>query len=354
MRRFSGTFLILCFHAAFCLPSLLGVAQAQTSSVTEERPAIAEWTASSVEHAYGLPETKAHQKGSLTVNSAGVTFTGKSAPYHIPSSALVAVSAGDERVELWGMKGRLLRMAIPNGGGLAAAGFMHHKVNMLSVEFKDSRDGYHAAVFYVTAADAQHVLASFADLPTTQNRRAMPNEELAIRACHGGSFSPHSVLLTIPAWDKAEVPSAYRALLYEHAIDRLQHVQGIGHVYREGENPGQNGCPEYTIQIALSAFKQGSQVKRAVMGPVGFFVGTTQLTFDVTIADAKKQMNFTQQLKATVRGEGESKTVADSVAKTSPSTTLLKRKRLRRPERPLQERLSSSRQRDLSTEPVRI
>ncbi len=53
-----------------------------------------------------------------------------------------------------------------------------------------------------------------------------------------------------------------------------------------------------------------------MMGPVGMFVGTTQMSFNVNITDTTGQLNFTEQLKATVRGESESKNVADGVAKT--------------------------------------
>jgi hypothetical protein len=46
------------------------------------------------------------------------------------------------------------------------------------------------------------------------------------------------------------------------------------------------------------------------------FVGTTQMSFNINITDTTGQLNVTEQLKATVRGESESKNVADSVAKT--------------------------------------
>jgi hypothetical protein len=46
------------------------------------------------------------------------------------------------------------------------------------------------------------------------------------------------------------------------------------------------------------------------------FVSTTQISFNVNITDTTGQLNFTEQLKTTVRGKSESKNVADSVAKT--------------------------------------
>ncbi len=317
MNRSTGICLFLCFHAAFCIPSHAGIAEAQTDSPLDgTRHLIAEWTAQKVEHAYGLPETKANEKGVLTLNSGGITFTGKSGSYSVPRPALLALSTGNERVELWGMKGRILRMAIPDGGGIAAAGVMHHEVTMLSVEFKDPRDGYRAAVFYLPAVDAEHVISSFAEVPPAQSGSSKLASTTPTPTCTHDSMSPRSVLVTMPAWNQTEVPEAYRALLYEHTVDRLQRVAGIGHVYREGEALGQKSCPEYVIHVSVSAFKQGSQVERAVMGPVGMFVSTTQMSFNVNITDTTGQLNVTDQLKAMVRGESESKNVADGVAKT--------------------------------------
>src|SRR5260370_15713721 len=112
MNRLTGICFLLCFHAAFCIPSHAGIAEAQTSSPLDgTRPPIAEWKAPKVEHAYGLPETKTHQKGTLTINSGGLTFTGKSGSYSIPRPALLAVSTGNERVEVSAMNGRTLRCA---------------------------------------------------------------------------------------------------------------------------------------------------------------------------------------------------------------------------------------------------
>lgn len=316
MSRFTGICFLLCFHIAFCIPGHAEMAEAQTNRALIGTSHLVEWKAPRVEHADGLPETKAHDKGTLTINSGGLTFTGKSGSYSIPRSALLAVSTGSERVELWGMKGRLLRMAIPNGGGLAAAGVMHHKVNMLSVEFRDSRDGYHAAVFYLPAAEAERVMTSFADLPSAQSEDSRPALATPSPACNNDSFGPRNILVTMPVWNETEVPSAYRALLYEHTVDRLQHLDGIGHVYRGGETFGQKSCPDYVIHVSVTAFRPGSQVRRAMMGPVGFFVGTTQMTFNVNITDVAGRLNATDEVKATVRGESESKNVADSVAKT--------------------------------------
>jgi hypothetical protein len=304
LKNLTGSLLFLSLHAL-----ILGMPHGALAEQTENgNPRPMAWQSNSVQHAYGLPDTKKNEKGTLTVNSDGLTFTSKSSSSSVQHRSIVAVSAGNQRVELWGMKGRLLRMAIPDGGGIAAAGVMHHRVDMLTVEFNDSRGGYHGAVFYLPAKEAERALQNFAQMPPVLR-------EAGTDVCRGAPVKPGSVLVSAPTWDEIDVPAAYRALVYEHLIDRLQRLQGISHVYRDGESAADSGCPQYTVQISIAGFAQGSQVKRAVMGPVGMFVGTTQMTFDATFTDASGKLNSHEQVKATVRGESESTNVADSVAK---------------------------------------
>ncbi|SNS22073.1 hypothetical protein SAMN05421770_10142 [Granulicella rosea] len=277
------------------------------------QPTFADWRSTAVQHAYGLPDTKPNAKGTLLIDHDGVVFTAKASSSAIPRGSIVAVSAGNQRVELWGTKGRVLRMLIPDGGGIAAAGFMHHRQDMLTVEFTDSRGGYHGAVFLLPANEAEQALKSFAGMPPV-------HRETAPAACLAGSVRPKSVLVAAPVWEEAEVPAAYRALVYERLVDRLRKEDAAGHIYRDGESMGKDGegnvsCPQYVVHLSIAGFKPGSQVKRAVLGPVGMFVGTTQISFDARMTDATGRLDEREQIKSTVRGEGESTKVADGVAK---------------------------------------
>ena len=319
MTRFGKVLVLLQLHVAFCLAQ---GARTEFTSTKENaapsngNPQITAWTAPKTQHAYGLPEATAKEKGALTVNSQSLIFTGRSSRYTIPWRDITAVSTGSERVELWGTTGRIVRMAIPNGGGLAAASVMHHKVNQLTVEFHDPRAAYHAAVFYLPGNDAARILETYSHLPAKQIDSTDPvpavNAEGEARVCRNPSYG---VLVAAPDWNQAEVPAAYRAQVYEHIVDRLQRVQGAGHVYREGEINGEHACPQYTVKLSIVSFKAGNQVMRATMGPIGFFAATTQMNFNATITDTTGQLHVTEQLQATVRGESESKNVADGVAK---------------------------------------
>jgi hypothetical protein len=302
----TGAFLVFLLHVSFCAPHVLlaaGLSRADDGPTQQ-----AAWQSSGIQHAYGFPNAKKNEKGTLTASPDGLTFAAKSGRSILERRLILSASGGHQQVELWGVKGRLLRMAIPDGGGLAAAGVMHHRVDMLTVEFSDSNGGYHNAVFYMGSNEADRAIQSLALAPAAQH-------EIAESGCHGEVVKPGSVRVTAPDWDPVQVPAAYRALVYEHLVDRLERERGIGHVYRDGESDAGRGCPQYTLHISIAGFTQGSQVERAVMGPVGMFVGTTQMSFDATITDASGRLNDYKQVKTTVRGESESTNVADNIAK---------------------------------------
>jgi hypothetical protein len=309
MKSLSGASIALILHVSFFVPTHLWAASNQPVAQDHAVPTPeAVWQSTKAEHVYGLPDIKHNKKGTLTLSADALTFTDKSGNACIPRSSVAAMSAGNQRVELWGMGGRILRMTIPDGGGVAAAAVMPHRVDMLTVEFNDSRSGYHAAVFFLPANEADRALENFALAPG-------PARTIPDAVCQNAPIEPKSVLVSAPNWDHAEVPAAYRALVYEHLVDRIQTTKDVAHVYRDGEGNGKGACPQYIVHISIAAFKEGSSVKRAYLWPAGMFVGTTQMKFDVAFTDASGKLNTSEQITATIRGESESTGVADHVAK---------------------------------------
>ena len=315
MKFLFVTSLALVLHASFCVQVAFSavpspaVAQDSAAAPASVQTPLPTWSSSQAQHVYGFPDLKPHKKGSLTLSADELVFSGKSGTSAIRRSAIRSVSAGNQRVELWGIGGRVLRSAIPDGGGIAAAAVMHHRVDMLTIEFVDGRGGNHGAVFLLPAHEADRALDSFALAP-------VPAQRPSNAVCANAAVEPNSVLVTIPAWDQAEVPAAYRTLVYEHVIARLRAAKGVGHVYSDGEVNSESACPQYIIHLAVKAFQEGSSVKRAAFGPVGFFVGTTHIAFDVTYTDASGKLHLSEEIKATIRGESESTNIADHVAKT--------------------------------------
>jgi hypothetical protein len=199
-------------------------------------------------------------------------------------------------------------MAMPNGSGLLAATVMHHRVDLLTIEFVGPHNGYHAAVFLLPANEADRAVKILSAAPITHH-------DPASNACHSSQPQSKTIRIPLPAWNNINVPPAYRALVYEHIVEELRKSSQFDRVYRDGEEDEHGGCPQYTAQFSIKNFKAGNQVERAAMGPIGMFVGTTQILFDVKVSDAQGRMLFNDQIKSTTRGESESTGIAKAVAK---------------------------------------
>lgn len=256
----------------------------------------------------GLPDTKAHAHGDLSLTSSTLSFSNASSRVEIPRQSIIAASVERDSAELWGRKGQILRIMIPEGGGLAAAAVMHHHISLLTVEFRDAEEAVHEAVFELPSADADHIEHA---LSVKSSRRPLPSGE----PCPGGAAQPDSVLVRVTSQDGVDVPTAYRALLDEQLIDRLKQTKGIGHVYRPGVWLQGEGCPRYTIGVSITGFKQGSQVKRSATGPIGMIVGATKIDLDVTLSDPAGTLEAHHSIRTAVRSQSENMDVAQKAAK---------------------------------------
>jgi hypothetical protein len=298
-----------CLAVLLCLPFPLFVhAQAAERSVGSAAPATVEWSTPHAQHVYGLPEAKIKDKGALSITAIGLSFHGEMSNTTIPLATILAAGSGNERVELWGLKGQILRAVMPNSSGLLAATVMHHRVDMFTVEFVGANGGYHAAVFFLPAHDADRAVKTLSALPV-QYHQPLAN------VCEKALVQPKTIRMPQPEWSGLTVPAVYRALLYEHMVDELRKSGQFERVYRDGEEAAGNACAQYTARLSVTGFKPGNQVERASLGPVGMFVGTTQMVFDASIRDADGRMDFHEQVKATVRGESQNTKVSESIAK---------------------------------------
>jgi hypothetical protein len=313
-------------HAVFavslmvCAFSLAASAQAD-SSVPDLGAADFQrsgWSSTHAVHVLGMPEVKARENGTLIITPQHLTFTGKAASSTIDLRSIVALSAGNERVELWGLKGRLMRMAVPYGGGAAFATFMHHQRDMLTVEFVDSQGGYHGSVFYLPGNEAEQALRNITPSPVAYHD---------VPACPVAEIKRDSILVKQLTSDQTDMPVAYRVLVYEHVIDRLRQAPG-SEVHRDVVADGRRDCSQYTMRLSTTAIKPGSQVKRASMGPAGFFVGVTEINLDLGVTDAKGTTIIRDQIKASQRGESESMNVIDKIAQQAVKKWAKKQKQM--------------------------
>jgi hypothetical protein len=304
------------------------IGNAQNSApTTSDRVENPSGESATVIHLAGLPDVKADAKGTLTLTPDALVFNTGNAPALIAANRIVTVSTGDERVERGGTAGKMSRL-LPFGVGPALGVVSQKSVDLLTVEYRDVHEGYHAAVFMLPTKQAaeiqQKILAETTPLPTVQPA-----------ACRDVAGTQDSVLLASVDVSGMVLPAEYRALFYEQLLADLQRTRPSDSWFRAGDTSAGPECTALTLRITLVGFKKGNRALRASTGPLGMFLGTTKISFAAELDDRSGKVIWTANLKQSKRGDSDSMNVTQNIAnaiskrigkvmdKTSPSSLKL-------------------------------
>ncbi|WP_263385423.1 hypothetical protein [Granulicella arctica] len=261
----------------------------------------------------GLPGIDSGSYGDLSFNSRTLQFTTRDASFKVAKVNILSVSDGDEQVELGGVAGKFARTAIPYGGGYVLGAVAHKKVGLLTMEFVDASGQYHGAVFLMKSQDSAAVISA---LSLKVVARATP-QPVTAPACSASEQTLNTVKVeTISADAPSSFPSEDRVLLYERLVERLQSEKSIEHVYRSGDQSSQAQCAAFSIKVSPMAFTKGNQALRASVGPLGHFVGTTKLSYHLTITTRDGTSLFDDDLKKSEGADSDSLNITKFVSKT--------------------------------------
>ncbi|WP_263383576.1 hypothetical protein [Granulicella arctica] len=292
-----------CLAIALCLISgMTAFAQSTSPEGTSSS------TGYDVTQITGLPDAKPNIKGRLTTTDTKLLFTNLEFKAEIPFARMTHVSIGNERIETGGKTGRIVRMMIPYGGGVAVATITQKSVDLLTIEYLDQKGGYHGAVFVVPMASAKILSARMTShMSTTTNQ--LPE------LCERGPLGSASVVVEPVMARGLELPAEYRALLYEGLIHELGESPSPATYIRAGDDDGGTACSTMKLRITVTGFKKGNQALRASTGPIGFFVGKTSVSFHLELTGTDGQNFLEKDMTNTKRMDSESLGVAESVAK---------------------------------------
>ena len=255
----------------------------------------------------GLGDVKEQTKGALHLQPRELEFTSKEVRAAIPVDHMLAISVGDERTERGGTAGKIARKVIPYGGGAALGAASQKSVDVLTVEYRDAHDGYHAAVFVLPTKQAEAMRADVA-------AQLKPVETRPPLAC--SAPQPGTAILEPIGVEGVELPAEYRALLYEHLLTQLKKERPADTFLRAGDIGAGPGCSALALRVSVHGFKKGNQALRASTGPLGFFLGTTAIEFKMHLEDAAGKSLFDAELKKKNRSDSDSLNVAKDLAKS--------------------------------------
>jgi hypothetical protein len=273
----------------------------------------------------GLPGIDPNTPGELIVGPSTVRFAAvQGGRAEILRHRILSVSVGDERIETGGTAGRIARILIPYGGGLALGAVTHKKVSLLTIEYLDSDGQYHGAVFLVSAEDLAGPLEP---LQSSMNEWTSFSEP-AQTACVAQNVQLNTVQLrAITADVTSAFPPEDRVLLYENIVKKLQAEKSVSTVYRAGRYSTNAPCAEFSVTVRAVAFKKGDQAVRASVGPLGHFVGTTRLAYHLTVVTNDGRPVMDEDLKASEGSDTDSLNITKVISKSVVKNLKKSRKR---------------------------
>jgi hypothetical protein len=142
-----------------------------------------------------------------------------------------------------------------------------------------------------------------------------PKIEQPKNGCPVTLTDPHSIVMLPVSSQGAEIPDEYRALTYEHLFDTLQRKVSGWHIRRLGDPNDLEVCGEWKLAVTVEVFHAGNAVERALLGPLGQFVGVTNLSCRVVLNNNRGDSLLDEEVKAAIRGDRESLDLGDVVSK---------------------------------------
>jgi len=286
---------------------LPGMARSESASKPASGDGKEATVTAQVHHMKGLDGIAKGAKGQLEVRSTGLNFCVQEHCMQIPAENLHQVAVSNERVELWGVKGKVLRSVIPDGGGMLAAAVLHKRVDLLSVGYHQPQGDRHFALFQMDAESAERVQKALQPMVVKA-----PAEDAA--ACSASQMDAASLRILGSAAEDA-APATYSGLMYEEIFDAFKKQKSIQRVYRLGEAAATGSCPRYTLSFRTEDFHAGNQILRDSLGPIGMLAAATKLNQEMTIRDMSDGKVSTIEVKSAVRGDAPSLTIASAEAK---------------------------------------
>src|SRR6266850_4811114 len=174
-------------HGLACLTLLLSLCAGSIGQTQSEAQSPVPGSAIHVTHVLGFEGARHNATGDLKIQGDAVQFQRDGSPTaQVNISSIQDIFVEDEDKQVGGTAMTLGKTAAPFGGGRVVSLFAHKKYDFLTVEYVDSNDGVHGAVFQLNKGQGEvlgnellargaHVSRS-ADEPTKQSTGEVTSE----------------------------------------------------------------------------------------------------------------------------------------------------------------------------------
>ena len=274
-----------------------------------------------VRHVVGMQNVKRDATGLLQIQSKEVHFDAGRSRGAIPISAIEDIYIGTETTQAGGKLGEVAKgaaLAAPYDSGAALTLLMIQKVDVLTITYRDSDNGLHAAIFAVPKNHAEQFRADLISSGSHVNNGAkvarIPREApVAAPSAPAELKSPPASAILVESVNSGDVsiPAEFRLAIYEDIVEKLQTSGIYARVFRSGDHRADGIADVVTLSTEVEKFKEGNQAEREIITVMG--ATTVKLSVKLRTRDGATLVD--QEVEGKVRFFGENLGVIQDVAK---------------------------------------
>jgi hypothetical protein len=274
-----------------------------------------------VRHVVGMQNVKRDAIGLLLIKSKELHFDAGRSRGTLPISSIEDIYIGAEITEGGGKLGELARgaaMAAPYDSGAALTLLMIQKVDVLTITYRDSDDGLHAAIFALPKNHAAQfrtdLISSGAHFNNGAKVARIPRD--APPGASAAATPPKSPLASailvepVNAGD-ISIPAEFRLAIYEDIVEKLQASGIYARVFRSGDHRADGIADLVTLSTEVEKFKAGNQPEREIVT----VMGATKVKLNVKLSTRDGAILLDKEVEGKVRFFGENLGVIHDVAK---------------------------------------
>jgi hypothetical protein len=238
----------------------------------------------------------------------------------VPTAAINDLSIGSETTQAGGKVGTVAKtvaLAAPYDSGAALSLLLRTKVDILTVSYRDSGGGLHAAILALPRSQAEQERAQLiaagahVSAPAGQELKERKAGVPTAQKADVQKLSASAIQIEPVEAGDVRIPAEFRSAMYEFLVERVREAGMFRQVFRSGDRAAASIPGLVTLQTTVEKFKEGSQMKREVTAVLGATV--VDVSASVTASDGRTLLD--SRIQGKVHFFGENLGVTNDLAK---------------------------------------
>jgi hypothetical protein len=271
-------------------------------------------------HVIGLENVKRNRAGKLTVQNGVMQFEAGTTDATVLAASIDDLSVGSETTQAGGKAGTVARtaaLAAPYDSGAALSLLLRTKVDILTVSYRDSGGGLHAAILALPRSQAEQERAQLiaagahASAPAGLELKQRKVEVPAAQKADVQKLSASAIQIEPVEAGDVRIPAEFRSAIYEFLVERVREAGTFRQVFRSGDRTAGSIPDLVTLRTTVEKFKEGSQMRREVTA----VLGATMVDVSALLTASDGRTLLDSRIHGKVRFFGENLGVTNDLAK---------------------------------------